>query len=99
MRAFMLAAAVLLLPVPPAAAQLGCLEPIRPHVPDGDFAAEYEMTATEAEMARYLQTVDDYTACMNREIAALRRQIAETRAEAKVTVNEWKRALRIFKSR
>ena len=99
MRAFMLAAAVLLLSVPPAAAQMGCLEPIRPSVPDGDFAADYEMTATEAEMARYLQTVDDYTACMKREIAALRQQIAETRAEAKVTVNEWKRALRAFKSR
>ncbi len=99
MRALMLAAAVTLLPVLPAAAQMGCLEPIRPNVPDGDFAADYEMTATEEEMERYLQSVDDYTACMKREIAALRQQIAETRAEAKVTVNEWKRALKAYKSR
>lgn len=99
MRGLLLAVVLAVLAAMPAAAQMGCLEPIRPSVPDGDFAADYEMTAMETEMELYLRHVDDYTACMKREIAALRQQIAETRSEAKVTVNEWKRALRAYKSR
>ena len=99
MRMLLLAAAVALLPALPAAAQLGCREPFRPHVPDGDFAAAYEMSVAENEMQLYLQNVDDYMACLRREIAALQQAISDTRAEVQVAKDEWQRALRAYKSR
>jgi len=60
-----------------SAAYAACSFPVPMQVPNGEYATEEEMVATQARVKEFMATAEAYLACLDEEIAALTEEPSE----------------------